>query len=137
MIEHSNEFRQGIRFEFVRTQTSLGFDEFELRLLGDQNYVLMKLKLPKHIIQEIIGAADEPIITMSPDGLIGVYADGQNEPASSMSIALDKLVSQNIAPDMLNGEDHLPEQLNVLRERLRASLDDVEATINALPKQPI
>jgi hypothetical protein len=108
--------------------------EVELHLIDSVGAAIITFRLPEKIAHALKADRQEWQITMSPSGLLEVYG-GEEPPRRLVSMGLDELIRQSLAPDMLEDEADLKGQLIVLRSKLEKALAFVDQTILSLPPQ--
>lgn len=120
--------------ELVRPTEKGSGKDIELHLRDSVGTTIMIFRLPEKIANALKADKQEWQITMSPSGFLEVDG-GEETPRRLVSMGLDELITQSLAPDMLEDEIRLKEQLAALRKRLEKALVFVDQTILSLPEQ--
>ncbi len=104
---------------------------YELRLTDSEGDVVLSFKLSADMVDPVILAKAEFFISMAPDGMIVASVDGADRASDiTDSVALDRLVSRSIDPEMLRDEPNVRAMLALLRDRLMKALGEVETAID-------
>lgn len=126
-------FRDHCCLELVLTILDDKSQGLDLRLMNQDGAAIMTLALPGDIVRALIVNEDECLLAMSPRGRIAVYG-GDHPPRRLMEIEVDELIEQNLAPEMIEDEPNLREQLQELRRKLTDSFALVDKTLAYLEK---
>jgi EAL domain-containing protein (putative c-di-GMP-specific phosphodiesterase class I) len=96
---------------------------------------LMSLSISCEISRHFTAALARATLSIDIDGSVTVILDDDVEQAiQKATVALDQLVSEAIAPEMLEDEPDAALMLAKFRDRLLKSLEQVGQAIASLPK---
>lgn len=129
----------GLRLLMEVQEPTLPADDFGgyfLVIVDANDAEVMRFALPQSFVGDIRGDLAELEIFMSLDGTFSVIAPDSEHPLSSATVGLDELVARDTAPEMLQDEPNLRDQLNELRRKLSDAIVIVDRTIADLDKQP-
>jgi hypothetical protein len=105
----------------------------ELQDSNGQTVALMKV--PRGQFQQELSRTLKPCALMSLEGMILVsLEEATHEPDAMGAIAVDQLIAEALAPEMLEDEPEAAQMLSKFRDRLLKSLEHVEQAIASLPK---
>jgi hypothetical protein len=96
---------------------------------------IASMSVPEDQLYQELSRILKPCVLMSPEGLISAsLEESTHEPDAKGAIAVDQLIAEAIAPEMLEDEPEAAQMLSKFRDRLLKSLGHVEQAIGSLPK---
>jgi hypothetical protein len=105
----------------------------ELQDTSGRSIALMSV--PEEQLYEELSRILKPCALMSLEGMILVsLEEATHEPDAMGAIAVDQLIAEALAPEMLEDEPEAAQMLAKFRDRLLKSLEHVEQVIASLPK---
>ena len=115
---------------------SAGTDEHvTLELQDTSGRTVVLLSVQEDQLHKALSQILKPCALMSLEGLILVsMEEATHEPDAKRAIAVDQLVAEAIAPEMLEDEPEAGQMLSKFRDRLLKSLEHVEQALASLPK---
>jgi hypothetical protein len=106
---------------------------FHIMTPSGQN--LMSLSISRELGEHFNSAQAQATPSINIDGSVTVmFDDDVQKTVQVATAALDRLVSEAIAPEMLEDEPEAAQMLAKFRDRLLKSLEHVEKAIGSLPK---
>jgi hypothetical protein len=94
-----------------------------------------RLSVPEDQLHQELSRILNPGVNLSPNGSILTYfGELARGPKVGNSVAVDQLVAEAVAPEMLEDEPEAEQMLSKFRDRLLKSLEHVEKAIASLPK---
>ena len=139
MTSNQRASRSSLRLVFSATGENASDDldqgAYELRLIDTSGMTAMRLALPADIVEPVVFAQREILVSMTPDGAVAAWpldADVHNSPQKP--IALDALVENAVTPQMLEDEPDAVRMLQTLHDRLKSAMSIVEAALGKLPE---
>jgi hypothetical protein len=110
-------------------------DEAVIRIATPTGQNLMSLTISREIGLHITSALSQATPSINIDGSVSATNDGEiQQDTQKTAIALDQIVAEAVAPEMLEDEPEAVQMLSKFRDRLLKSLEHVEQTIASLPK---
>jgi hypothetical protein len=109
--------------------------EAVIRIATPSGQNLISLSIAREIGQHIISTITQANPSIDIDGTVTVILDDEVQQTIQVAaVALDQLVAEAIAPEMLEDEPEAAQMLSKFRDRLLKSLEHVEKAIASLPK---
>jgi hypothetical protein len=109
--------------------------EAVIRIATPSGQNLISLSIAREIGQHITSAITQANPSIDTDGTVTVILDDEVQQTIQVAaVALDQLVAEAIAPEMLEDEPEAAQMLSKFRDRLLKSLEHVEQAIASLPK---
>jgi hypothetical protein len=110
-------------------------DEAVIRIATPTGQNLMSLTISREIGLHITSALSQATPSINIDGSVSATNDGEiQQDTQKTAIALDQIVAEAVAPEMLEDEPEAGQMLSKFRDRLLKSLEHVETAIASLPK---
>jgi hypothetical protein len=132
-----NPHRLSCTLELTANQENEHDDTGEavIRIATPSGQNLISLSIAREIGQHIISAITQANPSIDTDGTVTVILDDEVQQTIQVAaVALDQLVAEAIAPEMLEDEPEAAQMLSKFRDRLLKSLEHVEQAIASLPK---
>jgi hypothetical protein len=109
--------------------------EAVIRIATPSGQNLVSLSIAHEIIQHIASARAQATPSINIDGSATVmFDDDVQQTIQVVTVELELLVAEAIAPEMLEDEPEAAQMLAKFRDRLLKSLEHVEQAIASLPK---
>ena len=109
--------------------------EAVIRITTPSGQNLISLSIAREIGQHIASARAQATPSINIDGSVTVmFDDDVQQTIQVVTVEIELLVAEAIAPDMLDDEPEAGEMLSKFRDRLLKSLEHVEQAIASLPK---
>ena len=106
-----------------------------IRIATPSGQNLISLSIAREIGLHLADAIIQATPSIIFDGSVTVMFDDEAQQTIQVAaVALDQLVAEAIAPEMLEDEPEAEQMLSKFRDRLLKSLEQVEQAIAALPK---
>ncbi len=112
-----------------------GTGEAVIRIATPSGQNLISLSIAREIGQHIASARVQVTPSINIDGSTTVmFDDDLQQTIQAVTVGLDQLVAEAIAPEMLEDEPEVAKMLSKFRDRLLKSLEHVEKAIASLSK---
>jgi hypothetical protein len=117
------------KIDWVETEYFDGNDQ--LIFQDDSGNAIATFELPAGLLRAFINDKAASSVWARPDGLIYSVVDDPDAELDA-PLAIDDLVARDVAPDMLEDEPNVKSALLLFEQRLKRSLELVEAAIKRL-----
>jgi hypothetical protein len=109
--------------------------EAVIRIATPSGQNLISLSIAHEIVQHMDSARAQATPSINIDGSVTVmFDDDVQQTIQAVTVELELLVAEAIAPEMLEDEPEAALKLSKFRDRLLKSLEHVENAIASLPK---
>ena len=133
-----NPHRLSCTLELTDNQENEHDDTAEavIRIATPAGQNLISLSIAREISQHITSATTQANPSINIDGSVTVILDNDVQQTIQVAtVALEQLVAEAVAPEMLEDEPEAAQMLSKFRDRLLKSLEHVEKAIASLPRE--